>query len=154
MKRAMDEMFEKLAAARLQKIEAEEQISGFTAALKAMAKMLEDKEAGDEYLVRLDELSGKPSFLESIRLVLRLRPEGLTPTEIRSMIQLGGKMDLSGYSNPLASIHTTLRRMKKAGEVTEFQTEKDERAFRLVVSKPLSALLRKGNEILEGPKRD
>jgi hypothetical protein len=136
MKRAMDEMFEKLAAARLQKIEAEEQISGYTAALKAMAKMLEDKEAGDSYLVRLDELSGKPGFTDAVRYALRFCGErGATPTGIKSYIVSLKKMDLSVYSNPMASIHTTIRRMKESGDVEEFINDRGEKAYRLVAKK-------------------
>jgi hypothetical protein len=40
-------------------------------------------------------------------------------------------MDLSAYSNAMASIHTTLRRMKESGEVEELLNEKGERAYRL-----------------------
>jgi len=39
-------------------------------------------------------------------------------------------MDLSGYSNPLASIHTTLRRMD-GKEVEEFINDKGEKAWRI-----------------------
>jgi hypothetical protein len=127
----MDEMFEKLAAAQLQKIEAEEQISGYTAALKAMAKMLEDKEMGDAYLARLEELGGKMGFVAAIRFVLRVSPKPLVPTSIKSLIQIGKKMDLSVYSNPMSSIHTTLRRMKESGEVEEIVTDGGEKAYRL-----------------------
>ena len=34
------------------------------------------------------------------------------------------KMDLSGYSNAMASIHTTLRRMKESGGVEEILTRR------------------------------
>ena len=55
----------------------------------------------------------------------------MTPKYIRDMIVLLGKMELSVYTNAMASIHTTLRRMKESGEVEEVQNSNGERAYRL-----------------------
>jgi hypothetical protein len=41
------------------------------------------------------------------------RQQGLTPTQIKEHIEARG-FSLSEYTNPLASIHTILRRMKEA----------------------------------------
>lgn len=129
----LKEMLEKLVAATTMRNEAQKQITEYTVAIRALAQVCEDGETKDFYIERLDELSGKPGFMETIRSVLRFRKEGLTPTEIRSFIKLHGKMDLSAYSNPLASIHTTLRRMKEATnpEIEEFQ-KNGEKAYRLI----------------------
>jgi hypothetical protein len=126
----MDEMFGKLAAALLTKVEADQQISEYTTALRALAKVMEDKEAGDAYLARLDSMSGKPGFVDAIRTALRVAKKALTPVEIRAWIQLGKTLDLSAYSNPMASIHTTIRRMKESGEVEEIINDKGEKAYR------------------------
>ena len=131
----MDEMFGKLTAAILTRAEAERQIAEYTNALKALAKVIEDKDTGDGYLVRLDELTGKPGFTDAIRTVLRISrtsKKGLTPREVRTWIQMGKKMDLSLYSNPMASIHTTLRRMEESGEIESFTNERGEKAYRHV----------------------
>ncbi|MGA3162514.1 MAG: hypothetical protein ABSC77_15015 [Terracidiphilus sp.] len=134
IRQTMDEMFGKLSAAILTRTEAEQQITEYTNALRALAKVIEDKEVGDSYLVRLDELSGKPGFADAVRSALRYRGEkGVTPTGIRTYIVHLKKMDLSVYSNPMASIHTTLRRMKESGEVEEFINDQKEKAYRLVV---------------------
>jgi hypothetical protein len=130
IRQTMDEMFGKLSAAILTRREADQQITEYTNALRALAKVIEDKEVGDSYLVRLDEIGGKPGFVDSIRSVLQRK--SLTPTEIRSWINITKRMDLSAYSNPMASIHTTLRRMKESGEVEEFTNEKGEKAYRLI----------------------
>jgi hypothetical protein len=127
----MDEMFLKLAEAQLAKVEAEQQITEYTNALRALAKVIEDKAIGDSYLARLDELGGKPGFVETVRSILRLAVKPLAPPEIKTLIQLGKKMDLTAYSNPLASIHTTLRRMKDSGEVEESVNDKGEKKYRL-----------------------
>jgi len=131
----MDEMFGKLAAALLAKVEAEKQISEYTVALRALAKVMEDKDEGDAYLARLDAMSGKPGFGEAIRTALRVTKKALTPVEVKAWIRMGKTMDLSAYSNPMASIHTTLRRMKKAGEVEEVLNEKGEKAYQSVAGR-------------------
>lgn len=128
----MDDFMAKLKGAIETRTEAEKQIAVFTNAIRGLAKACEDKEVGDSYLAALDELSGKPGFVDSIRSVLRFKGEGLTPTEIRSWISLRKSMDLSVYSNPMASIHTTIRRMVDSGEVESFQNTKGEKAYRLV----------------------
>jgi hypothetical protein len=128
----MDGMLEKLREAVKTRAEADKQITEYTNALRALAKVIEDREAGDSYLATLEELSGKPGFTDTIRFVLRLTKKPQTPTQIRALIHIGKKMDLSAYSNPMASIHTTLRRMKESGEIEESVNEKGEKAYLLI----------------------
>ncbi|MGC1371282.1 MAG: hypothetical protein WA824_04005, partial [Candidatus Sulfotelmatobacter sp.] len=78
----------------------------------------------------MDEVSGKKGFTEAIRSILR-PGAAFKPTHIKDMIVLLRKMDLSGYTNPMASIHTTLRRMRTAGEREELQNDKGEKLYRL-----------------------
>ncbi len=130
--KTMDEMLVKLKDAVQTRAEAEKQITEYTNAIKALAKVCEDKEVGASYLISLDEVIGKSGFLSAIRSVLRFRKDGATPTEIRSWIHIGKTMDLSVYSNPMASIHTTLRRMVESGEVEVIQgTKENEKLYRL-----------------------
>jgi hypothetical protein len=117
IRQTMDGILEKLKEAIKTRAEAEKEIAEYTNALRALAKVIEDKEAGDQYLASLDELSGKFGFADAIRFVLGPAQKPLTTTAIRSLIQISKKMDLSAYSNPMASIHTTLRRMVESGEV-------------------------------------
>ena len=127
----MDTMLGKLKSAIDTRKAAENQIAVFTNAVRALAKACENKEIGDSYLATLEELSGKPGFADAIRFVLRVAKKPLAPTEIRAMIQLGKKMDLTVYSNPMASIHTTLRRLADSGEIEACTNEKGEKAYRL-----------------------
>jgi hypothetical protein len=128
--KTMAELFEKLEAATKQRQEAEVYITSSVAAIKALADMCEDEDKKNEYLVTLDEFTGKPGFKQVILSLLRTHAKGLTPKEIKSWILLGKKMELSAYSNPLASIHTTLRRMS-GNEAEEFVNAKGEKAWRL-----------------------
>jgi len=132
--KTMDEMLAKLAEATGTYREAEKSIAEYTNAVRALAQVCEDEDVKATYLLKLEELTGKPGFMEAIRSVLRGRTnsKALTPLEIKTWIVLSKKMDLSGYSNPMASIHTTLRRLKESGEIFEVTNEKGERAYRLI----------------------
>jgi hypothetical protein len=52
----------------------------------------------------------------SIREILKNAPEPLTASEIRDSLESLG-FDMKSYSNPLATIHTVLRRLADANEV-------------------------------------
>jgi hypothetical protein len=75
--------------------------------------------------------------MDAIRSALRSTNKLLTATEIRGTILLLKKLDLSSYSNAMASIHTTLRRMKEKGEVEETSNDKGEKAYRLIPRAPI-----------------
>jgi len=126
----MDEMLEKLAEATKVYREAEKSVTEYTNAIRALAQVCEDEDTKNEYLLRLEELSGKQGFVDAIRAVLGNHMT-MTPIAIKQMIILTKKMSLSDYSNPMASIHTTLRRMKESGEVEETKNIKGEKAYRL-----------------------
>jgi hypothetical protein len=53
---------------------------------------------------------------DACRTVLRSAGVTMTPLEIRDRLQAVG-VDLSGYANALAAIHTTLKRLNDAGEL-------------------------------------
>jgi len=129
--RTMDEMPGKLAGATLVYKESAKAISEYTNAIRALAQVCEDEEIREEYLTKLDEVNGKQGFADAVRSVMKLGND-YTPVQIKALITLFKKMDFSGYSNPMASIHTTLRRMKQSGEVEETRNEKGEKAYRLI----------------------
>lgn len=59
---------------------------------------------------------------DACRLVLRNAAAPLTALEVRDRLASIG-IDLDKYSNPLASIHTVLKRMHEAGEIVERDRE-------------------------------
>jgi hypothetical protein len=59
---------------------------------------------------------------DACRLVLRNAVTPLTALEVRDRLAAIG-VDLAKYSNPLASIHTVLKRMHDAGEIAERDRE-------------------------------
>jgi hypothetical protein len=135
--KTMDEMLEKLADALRTYYESEKSVGEYTSAIRALAKVCEDEEVRTTYLLKLEELSGKPGFLEAVRSVFRVELEAITPSEIKGAIELSRRLDFSGYSNPMASIHTTLRRLKQKGEIEEVTNKKGEKAFRRIVKAPI-----------------
>jgi len=61
---------------------------------------------------------------DSIRAILNRSHEALTASEVRESLESIG-FDMKSYSNPLATIHTVLRRLTEAGEVeTKHEVEK------------------------------
>ena len=75
----------------------------------------------DERAAQLQKLSemvaGPPGFTDSVRNVLRNVPsQALTAKKVRDLLR-GPGFDLSSYMNPLASIHTILKRLAERGEV-------------------------------------
>lgn len=68
----------------------------------------------------------------------------MTPSGIKDLI----KLDLSGYWNAMASIHTTLRRLKDKGEIEETLNDGGEKAYRLSAAK-MAELKRKAIAMLE-----
>ena len=69
-------------------------------------------------LQKLAEMvAGPPGFTDSVRNVLRGVPsQALTAKKVRDLLR-GAGFDLSSYTNPLASIHTILKRLADRGEV-------------------------------------
>lgn len=83
--------------------------------VKANADMLSDAEK-ESVLLTLDDALPPTGFTQAIRFELRRAGQrGLTPKEMRAALIHRG-IDLRSQSNPLASIHTVLKRLVAAGE--------------------------------------
>jgi hypothetical protein len=83
--------------------------------IRATANMLPDEERGTE-LMLLDIFKHPTNITEAVKVVLyvaRLKAQRLTPVQVKETVEKRG-FSLSTYSNPMASIHTILRRMKEA----------------------------------------
>lgn len=63
----------------------------------------------------LEETSLDIGFTDAIRGVFS-PGVGMSPVQVRNRLRAGG-FDLKGYKNPLATIHTILKRLVKAGEL-------------------------------------
>jgi hypothetical protein len=134
--KAIDDMLAKLAEAVRINRESEKAVREYSDAIRALAQVCEDDETKASYLLALEDISGKPGFMEAIKAVFRTRHVALTPSEIKGFIEAENRMDFSGYTNPMASIHTTLRRMKDKGDIAETLNVKGEKAYRSVPKAP------------------
>lgn len=135
--KTMDDMMAKLADAVRVNRESEQAVREYTDAIRALAQVCEDEDIKANYLLALEDVTGKPGFMDAVRSALKAARPVQTATEIKGTILLMKKMDLSGYANAMASIHTTLRRLEKKGEVEETTNDKGEKAYRLVPKAPI-----------------
>jgi hypothetical protein len=94
-----------------------EEISDLRELIRANANFLSDEDRAFE-LLTLEFLKFPANITEAVRLTIFLasiQKRKLTPTEIRGFAE-GIGFDFSEYSNPMASIHSILKRMKEASE--------------------------------------
>jgi DNA-binding transcriptional ArsR family regulator len=95
----------------------EEQLVNVNLALNSLVRGLEDDER-QEVLREIAAARRKPGLTERISQSLRIKPHSYLPaSEVREWLEREG-VDLSGYSQPLATISITLSRMQKAGRVS------------------------------------
>jgi hypothetical protein len=96
-----------------QKREAEQQMSKLRNLIIANANLLPDHER----TIFMQQANGSFSgFTDTIREIFRTHPTGLTPTKVRDKLVEAG-FDLSAQSNPMASIHSVIRRLIEAGQI-------------------------------------
>jgi hypothetical protein len=87
-------------------------------ALRSLARELEEKDEQEEVFREIAAARRKPAGLteaisESLRQMLH---SSLSANEVREWLEREG-FDLSDYSQPLAAISVTLRRLQKSGRV-------------------------------------
>lgn len=107
------DLFEEREAAERKRDEAERELSRLSELIRSTIKMLSPEQRSkidcETLLERIDHRP--PGLTVIIRSAFTAGKEWLTPTEIRDYLKSIG-FNFEGYkANPLASIHTTLRRM-------------------------------------------
>jgi len=117
-KTILDDAFTKLGFAVTQRNNIEIEIIKLKQFIHATMNMLSDKDRG-EFKKRMEELlkqeeANSSSLVEAVRRLLQVMQvnKWLTASEVRDQLISNG-FDFSGYtSEPLASVSTTLKRMK------------------------------------------
>ena len=99
----------------------EAKISDTRELIRALANFLSDNERAIELLL-LDVYKHPTNITEAVRVALyvaRMKNERLTPVQIKELAEARG-FDFAPYTNPMASIHSVLKRMRDSGtpEVT------------------------------------
>jgi hypothetical protein len=98
--------------------------------IRAILALSSDEEVMP-YLERLDDIVRPEGFTDAVRRVLRSSEEALTPAEVREKLP-GAGFFLTDYSNPLASIHTILKRLAKTEQV-KIVLKGDKTAYQFVL---------------------
>lgn len=98
-----------------QKKEIDEQLTILRNLAQATAFMLPDGAERDAVVAEIERGSAT-GFTATIRNIIQQNPRGLTPPEIRDAL-FGVGYDLSNQVNPLASIHSVLRRLVEGDEI-------------------------------------
>jgi hypothetical protein len=112
----------------------DKQIVALIQAMRAIAPLVGEKPPD---LPASDAEMVAGGMTDCIRVILKKAAEPLTASEIReSLASIGFEMD--SYSNPLATIHTVLRRLAESGEVESTHEMFDSKKFTIPVSKHLA----------------
>jgi hypothetical protein len=131
------------------------------AALREYETLLQQKSDLDARLAQLGESIGTLTRLcgytptvaygltDACKTALRCAKAPLTPLEVRDRLQATG-FDVNRYSNPLAAIHTVLRRLTESGEAKRRQTRARGVTYEFIVpvrrAIPHPAIHAKGHE--------
>lgn len=107
--------------------------TGITERIKHLRELL--RVLSRMYKINIPGISSKPSLadvslIDAIRTVLQLSIDSLTPVEIKKWLK-DAEFDIDKYANPLAVIHTTLKRMKENIEVKE-ESKSGKKSYRLM----------------------
>jgi chromosome segregation ATPase len=95
----------------------EQQLANVNMALNSLARGIQDKQEREEVLKEVEAARRKPAGLtEAVSDFLRSTHASMSANEVRSWLERQG-FDLSDYSQPLATISVTLRRLKDRGRV-------------------------------------
>jgi len=100
----------------------------------------------------VDSDSPPAGMTDCIRAILTKAEEPLTASEIRESLESIG-FDMKSYSNPLATVHTILRRLGEAGEVESAHEMVGAKKFTIPVSKHLAVEKIMGKDFRIGGKR-
>ena len=125
--KALEENYKRLVSLRNQRSQMErdleqlnEEIAKATPRVVALAALVEDVPE-DSDLGRFLTETAATGITDAVRTVLRSTPGLLRPVDVRNaLIKMGVKLD---YSNPLAVIGSTLKRLEESGEVLKTTTD-------------------------------
>jgi hypothetical protein len=113
-----------LASLTRERLKIERRLKDVETSLRSILALHDDDEV-TPYIEQLDNIIQPEGFTDAIRKVLKASTEALTPAEVKDRLPEAG-FSLEGYSNPLASIHTILKRLARTENVE--QAVKEEKA--------------------------
>jgi hypothetical protein len=133
-KLALESYLAKLKDATAERSKLTKQIRRFEDAARSILATTEDEGEISAYQETLDDIIEPTGFTDAIRKVLQsANGEAMTATEVKDALP-GVGFPLSGYSNPLASVHTILKRLGKGEALynVEMTMKEEKTAYRWV----------------------
>jgi hypothetical protein len=120
---AFREALEEMALALKTKDGLERRVSELKDALPALAQLgrptRQERKLMEELMAAAEH--GAINLTRAVRLELAMADEALTTVQIRDLLRKR-RFSFSGYSNPMAAIHSALNRMASTGEVVMHQS--------------------------------
>jgi hypothetical protein len=119
---AFREALDEMALALKAKDGLERRVSELKDALPALAQLgrptRQEQKLMDELMAAAEH--GAINLTRAVRLELAMADDALTTVEIRDLLRKR-RFSFSGYSNPMAAIHSALNRMTSTGEIVMHQ---------------------------------
>ena len=115
-KKMIESQFQKLSHAAEDRQKAQTQMDRHETAIRGLLALVDDESELIGYLQRLDEIIKPSGFTDAIRSVLQRNTSAMTPVQVKDALSESG-FDLTGYSNPLASVYTILKRLAQTEDV-------------------------------------
>jgi hypothetical protein len=157
-KTSYEEAKAELARVQIQKLtlgrqieECDRQIAALTQTMRAIAPLVGEEPPPDVQIAP-DAETPPGGMTDCVRALLKKATEPLTASEIRESLEAIG-FDMNSYSNPLATIHTVLRRLTESGEVETTHEMLSAKKFTIPVSKHLAVEKIVGKGFRIGEKR-
>jgi hypothetical protein len=111
----------------------DKQAAALTQTMKALAPLIGEQPPPDVQIAP-DAETPSGGMTDCVRAILKKAVEPLTASEIRESLEVFG-FDMKSYSNPLATIHTVLRRLGESGEVETTHEMLSAKKFTIPISK-------------------
>ena len=126
--KALEDAKEQLRHLVVQRDEINLRLEHAQGAIIALAKMLDDAQEASKQLAEMNEIVGPSGLTDAVSRVVQASMDGFTAVEVRGMLE-AMKFDLSKYSNALATIHTTLKRLEASKRVRSYSTPTGETVY-------------------------
>ena len=111
---AIAEYLKQLAELARQRSEIEKRFSLVEKATRAIIDLVDDEQEQLRLMAQLDDIARPAGLSNAVRQALRdAGSKGMTPMEVRDAVGF----HVHGHSNPLASVHTVLKRLAKSPDV-------------------------------------
>jgi hypothetical protein len=118
-KDTLDKFLKELGAGQEEQARLAERVHRIESAIRGLLALTDDEKEFAEYTERLESILKPTGLTDAIRKVFRKDPKmHYSATAVQDKVERLG-FSLSGYSNSLASIHTILKRLVKAGQIKQ-----------------------------------